>query len=238
MSGADSVAEGLMPIWLATLASGEVLPSEEALAKALGASRPAIREALIRMEANGLIRRHHGAGTFANPAALDAEVRLDNGPDFADSLRAVGFDVVVELLDASIVGLDEPTATSLKCDTGVRALRTSKRWRADGVVVVAAVDHVPLSHRADDTTALDLAMQPVREVAHLVGLGKVDWLCTWPSAAELDAAIAPTLEFDAGRAVLQMEQVGIERHGRRVFHALEHHRPGLVQYGLVRTVSD
>lgn len=234
----STVDADLLPIWRETVLSGEALPSEESLAETLGASRPAIREALIRMEANGLVRRLHGAGTFANPAALDVGLRLDNDLDFADRLAAVGFEVAVELLRAEVIGLAADVATELAVDPGTRALCTLKRWRADGVVAVVALDHVPLARRTTDDQAVAVAARSVREISQLVGLGASDWLCTWPTAVELDADIAPWLEYDAGRAALQIEQLGVARLGGRVFHAIEHHRPGIVEYGLIRTVSE
>lgn len=234
----SSVDAELLPIWRETVRSGEALPSEEALAETLGASRPAIREALIRMEANGLVRRLHGAGTFANPAALDVEMRLDNDADFADRLAAVGYDVVVELLRAEVAALTTEIAAEMALDAGTRALRTLKRWRADGVVAVVALDHVPLARRVGDDEAVAIAARPVRELAADVGLGRPDWLCTWPTAVELDAEVAALLEYDVGRAALRFEQLGVARFGGRVFHAVEHHRPGIVEYGLIHTVSD
>lgn len=236
MAQANSVESGLLPIWREMVESGEALPSEEALAAALGTSRPAIREALIRMEADGLVRRHHGAGTFPNPAALDIPVRLDRAADFVDRLSAVGFTVELELLDAEVIVADEAQAIRLEVDPGTRLLRTSKRWRANGDVAAIAVDLVPLERRADADAALAAASRPVLELSKAFGLGQSDWLCTWPSAIEADDEVAKLLEHGPGRAVMRMEQVGVERHGRRVFHALEHHKPGVVEYGLIRTV--
>ena len=232
------VDQELLTIWRATLESGGALPSEETLAETLGASRPAIREGLIRMEANGLIRRQHGAGTFANPAALDIGIRLDTDDDFTDRLEAVGFAVELEVISADVVALDESTAASLAMPVGTRALRTTKRWRADGTVAVVAVDHVPLARRCSDEDAVAAADRPVRALALDIGTGKVDWLSTWPSAIELDAEVAAALEFEPGRAALRLEHVGVARHGHRVFHAMEHHRPGIVQFGLVQTTTD
>jgi GntR family transcriptional regulator len=234
----SSVDDELLPIWRETLLSGEALPSEEQLAETIGASRPAIREALIRMEANGLVRRLHGAGTFANPAALDVKLRLDNDADFADRLASVGYEVAVELLRAEVVELDAEIAAELALEPGTRALQTLKRWRADGVVAVVALDHVPLSRRITDDVAVAAASAPVRQLAADIGLGRTDWLCTWPTAVELDADIAALVEYEPGRAALRFEQLGVARIGGRVFHAVEHHRPGIVEYGLVRTVSE
>jgi GntR family transcriptional regulator len=234
----STVDAELLPIWRETLRSGEALPSEEQLAETLGASRPAIREALIRMEANGLVRRLHGAGTFANPAALDVKLRLDNDADFADRLAAVGYAVTVELLGAEVIPVESEVAVELGVEAGTRALRTLKRWSADGVVAVVALDHVPLARRVSDADAVASAERPVRELAATIGLGQTDWLCTWPTAVELEPDIAELLGWEPGRAALRFEQLGVARLGHRVFHAVEHHRPGIVEYGLIRTVSE
>jgi GntR family transcriptional regulator len=237
MAQGNSVESGLLPIWREMVERGEALPSEEALAEALGTSRPAIREALIRMEADGLVRRHHGSGTFPNPAALDIPIRLDRATDYADRMAAVGFKVDVEILAADVREVGSVHAARLDVAPDTRVLRTVKRWRADGVVAVVAIDLVPLSRRAVDEEVVALAAKPVLELVQLVGRGRADWMCSWPQALEVDDETAELLEYTPGRAVLRMEQVGVERHGQRVFHALETHKPGVVDYGLIRTIT-
>jgi len=99
------------------------------------------------------------------------------------------------------------------------------------------IDETALARRVTDEQALEFASRPVRELAGILGLGKADWSCTWPSAVELAADVAERLEYDVGRAALCIEQVGVDRRNTRVFHALEHHRPGVVEYGPIRTTS-
>ena len=178
MAQPNAAEAGLLPIWRETIACGQALPSEDVLAELLGASRPAIREALIRMEANGLVRRLHGAGTFANPAALRMQLRLDSDTDSSARLAAAGFDVAVELLESTIVRVSESDVERMEFQPGTRALRTVKRWRADGLTVAADVDHLPLARRVTDEQALEFASRPVRELAGILGLGKADWSCT------------------------------------------------------------
>src|SRR3954471_8071080 len=62
------------------IAAGEPLPSERRLAEVLGVSRPAVREALQRMAATGLVSVRHGGATtvrdFRKYAGLDLLPRL------------------------------------------------------------------------------------------------------------------------------------------------------------------
>lgn len=238
MSQASSVESDLLPVWREMIEVGGTLPSEEALAARLGHSRPAVREALIRMEAAGLIARHHGSGTFPNPAALDIPVRMDRAADFADRMAAAGHDAEMELLDAEVLPARTPCAERLTADPELRVLRTVKRWRADRVAAVVAVDLVPMAARTTDAEAIEVAGKPMRLLSGLIGLGHANWMCTWPTATELNDETARLLHYERRRAVLQTEVVGVDRHGQRVFHALEHHRPGVFEYGLISTVLD
>jgi GntR family transcriptional regulator len=232
-----TVESDLLPIWRDVAERGEALPSEGALAEALGTSRPAIREALIRMEADGLVRRLHGSGTFPNPAALEIPVRMDRAADYADRLASVGFRTEVEVLGAEIVIADAIIAERLAIAPGSAVLRTTKRWRADGVVAVVAVDDIPLDRRADPAAAVAAAANAAMLLAAEFGAGRPDWICTYPTAIALDEATAGRLEMDPGQAALRLEQLAVERLGRRVFHAVEHLRPGVVEFGLIRTIA-
>lgn len=112
---------------------GETLPSERRLAEVLGVSRPAIREALKRLAAAGLVEVRQGGSTtvrdFRRTAGLDLlpqllmrggeldlavvrsilETRLHNGPKVAElAARRHGPDTR-EALEAAVRALSEET---------------------------------------------------------------------------------------------------------------------------------
>jgi GntR family transcriptional regulator len=209
------------------------MPPEDQLVTDLGASKPSIREALVRLEADGLVRRRVGAGTFPNPMALEIPARLDKEVDFADMLRSAGFTPSLEVLDARWVELDERQARSLGREPGRSAFRTKKRWRADGVAVMVAVDLIPVFERPDEDPDPSIT---VVDLAENLGAGRAEWICTWPGAANSDAEIAELLEVELGDAVLTLEHVAVDRIGRRSFSAFEHHRPGYLGYGMILNV--
>ncbi len=72
------------------LLRGEQLPSEAAMAKALGVSRNTLREAYISLENDGVIVRRHGIGTFVahSPVIKDS---LNNFSTFAEIIQAAGY---------------------------------------------------------------------------------------------------------------------------------------------------
>jgi DNA-binding FadR family transcriptional regulator len=112
---------------------GESLPSERRLAEVLGVSRPAVREALKRLSAAGLVEVRQGDATtvrdFRRHAGLDLlprlllrageldisvvrsilEARLHNGPKTAELAAARGPSGLAALLDEAIENLESGT---------------------------------------------------------------------------------------------------------------------------------
>ena len=108
---------------------GEALPSERSLADVLGVSRPAVREALKRLSAAGLVEVRHGGVTtvrdFRRHAGLDLlprllfrdgeldplvfrsilEARLRNGPKVAELAAERHGPELAELLEDSLRAL-------------------------------------------------------------------------------------------------------------------------------------
>lgn len=231
MSDGDLLAR-LRPFWLEAAANAQPLPPEGELASRLGVSTNTVREALLRFESAGLVRRRQGAGTFPNPLAVDMPARLDQQTDFADMLRASGFEPQVDVLEADWIELDDELATALDSDKGAPAYRTVKRWRADGVAVMVAEDVIP-GRPTDD---LDPTL-PVLQLVARLHRERTEWVCTWPSAAILDERSAERLERATGEAVLTLRHIGVGRNGGRRFLASEHHVPGLLPYGMILSVS-
>lgn len=225
----------LRDLWHDVAERGTVMPGEAAIAAQLGVSRPALREALARLEAEGLIRRRKGADTIVNRDALDVVARFDQQVEFADLLRGAGYEPTVEVVGSEVIGLGDDDARILNAEPGARALRTTKRWRADGVVVMAAVDVIPVVAGRVDPAGLD----PATGLFGLViacGGGRVEWEHAWPGAEALRDPVRTWLDDPVADAALTLDLVGMAADGRRCYRALEYHVPGAVRFGFIRSV--
>jgi DNA-binding GntR family transcriptional regulator len=221
-------------------ASGDPLPGEHALAEHFGTSRPAVREAIVALERDGLVRRRHGAGTFINPVAASLRHRFDQQVEFSATLEHAGYRTRMEVLEAGWVPVDAALASQLEVERGTMAYRTVKRWFADDSVAMVATDTIPFDPERGSGPDRPLVVDPSNSLFTLVeGLtgDVVDWEIAYPSATNLRRIEARHMASRVGTAVMVLELVGVGRKGRPRYHAVELHRPGVVRFGLVRVVD-
>jgi GntR family transcriptional regulator len=234
--GDRSLEDRVIDVAREAVAAGTPLPGEPGLSRVLGVSRPALREALARLEHDGLILRRRGAGTIVNPAAFEVEVRFDQQAEFAEVLAEVGYEPTLELLERAIVALSAEDAEVLHLGAGEPALRTVKRWRADGRAAMVAVDVIPVAaDRLDAVTAAAADVGLFSLVRDVLG-ETVDWELAWPGAVGASAALSSWLEVPARTAIMSLDLIGISRAGQRVYRAQEYVVPGIIRSGFVRTV--
>lgn len=69
------------------LKEGDKLPSESEICRSSQVSRPTVREALMRLSADGLITTRQGSGTYVRQRPPEGLTRLASAPDVAGLLR-------------------------------------------------------------------------------------------------------------------------------------------------------
>ena len=123
--------------------AGERLPSEPQLAKKLGVSRATLREAMRSFEAQGLIRRRQGAGTFV----VGQVSVLESGLEVLESLetlaRRLNLAVTVSDLHIDRIYADQELADGLKLPLASRLVSVRRVIRADGRPVAYLTDTLP-----------------------------------------------------------------------------------------------
>ena len=141
---------------IARTPAGQRLVSEPDLAKQLGVSRATLREAMRTFEAQGLIRRRQGSGTYVvgKVPVIDAGLEVLESVDtmaHRKNLQTTVSDLHVDQVDA-----DKDSAAGLGVADGIRLTRIRRVIRADSRPVAYLIDTLPdISLRALD--ALHLA---------------------------------------------------------------------------------
>src|SRR5690606_29215331 len=110
---------------------GTPMPGEHELAEMHGVSRITIRNALSRLQDEGLILRRRGAGTFVRP--FKPSRRRDNLRGLFQNLIAMGLRTEVRLLSFSYVPAPPDIAAQLQLATGSIVQKSVRIRLSDGI---------------------------------------------------------------------------------------------------------
>lgn len=233
-SATSTVDDRLHAIWRDAAERRLPLPTELELAEALGVSRPMVREALVRLEADGLVARRAHQGTFPNVSALSVPFRIDQSYELTNRLEEAGYAVSVEVVSADWSQLDDDEASDLDVPSGASCFRVVKRWIADGRPVILAEDVVPARRR--DDVDFDDEYSVFQVVDRLRGAA-VEWESATLRPVLPTNAASAMLDADPASPMLEIRIVGVSLHGDRLFRARETHAMTGPDYGMVRKAA-
>ena len=128
---------------IANTPAGSRLISEPDLSKQMGVSRATLREAMRTFEAQGLIRRRQGSGTYV----VGKFQVIDAGLEVLESLetmaRRMNLEITVSDLHVEQVVADEKTAKGVGVNEGQCITQVRRVMRADGRPVAYLIDWLP-----------------------------------------------------------------------------------------------
>jgi len=87
------------------LGAGDRLPSEKQICERFGVSRPIVREALLRLQADGLVVSRQGSGSFVQRRPPQSLTRFVQSEDMAPILRCLEARIPVEGQAAALAAI-------------------------------------------------------------------------------------------------------------------------------------
>ncbi|CAO3357989.1 GntR family transcriptional regulator [Azospirillum palustre] len=190
------------------------LPTESEIGTRFGVSRVTVRLALDRLEADGLIERRKGKGTFT--AGKRVQHPLDRLRSFHESLRLQGLDATMRPLSARIV----VTPPDLLEDFGSHCLEVCRLHLVDGEPVALGRSLLPPALEPVDWQAA--GHKPIYGILQDIVGKPVGGADIEVKAAAADAEVAAALGLPAGAPVLVMDRRSVFVGGgcadRSVFH--------------------
>jgi DNA-binding GntR family transcriptional regulator len=124
-----------MDIQRGRFAEGDRLPSESELARAFSTTRGTVRQALARLEYEGLIQREAGRGTFATPSRVQQQIDTRMMASFEEQIASQGATVTLQLLSFEACPAPESVAHALRLISGTEAYRLRRLRFVDGEVM-------------------------------------------------------------------------------------------------------
>ncbi len=218
-----------------SLPAGSRLPSEPNLARQMGVSRATLREAMRTFEAQGLIRRRQGAGTFVVGQVPIIESGLEVLESLQTLAKRIGLGVTPSEPVIEQVPADAVHAQALGVDDETPLLRVSRVIRADSRPVAYLIDNLPVEvlsagelPRVFSGSVLD----------HLLQRG--DPLTTSRadiSAVGATAEVAKMLEIQRDDVLLQFVARLYSASGVVVDYSYSYFLPGYFRFHVVRRVG-
>jgi GntR family transcriptional regulator len=112
------------------------IPAEADLAQMMQVSRNTVRDALSRLEMEGIVIRRQGAGTFVNQASLMVKTRLEQITPYETLISDHGYTPTVRLLNATEIPAPPELAACLNLSPHQPVLQIKKLFLADNQPVI------------------------------------------------------------------------------------------------------
>lgn len=132
------------------------LPSENDLAGELGVSRATIRSALTTLEAELLITRRQGDGTYINDRLLNTTNNLGKILEFTKHIEASGYTSSIKPLYLNRREATQVEADALQIEPGENILAIGRLFYADQYPVILSHNTIPLHVLNKEITMGDL----------------------------------------------------------------------------------
>jgi GntR family transcriptional regulator len=210
------------------------IPAEMQLAAELNVSRNTVRDALSRLEMEGIIFRRQGAGTFINEANLLVKTRLEEIVPYTTLIAEHGYRPSVQLFRVDEQQVAPEIARNLEIEPVEPVLLIQKLFLADDQPVIFTDTIIPTGLLTQSYTAADFLAPPYEFLTHLsqqtlayyltdiVPLMAPSWL-----ADQLDLPHSQT-------ALLSFEEIGFNQAHEPLLKATSYFRDDLLRLRLIR----
>ncbi|MEO6605823.1 MAG: GntR family transcriptional regulator [Aeromicrobium sp.] len=209
-----------------TIAPGERIENEIALAKTLGLSRPTMRQALQVLVDKGMLVRKRGVGTQVVHGKIRRSVELTS---LFDDLSAAGKKPRTTVIAVGKIPADEDVARELQLKIGADV------WSLERLRLIGN-EPLALLHNFIPIDVVDLAEVDLEQIglyAHLRQSGVVMRVARQRIGARRAASAEATmLQEKRGAPLLTMQRTAYDNAGRAVEYGRHAYRPDLYTFEL------
>jgi GntR family transcriptional regulator len=184
---------------------GARIPSENELCARYGLSRTTIRQALGRLEQEGLVSREKGRGTFVSDSRPRSWLIQSTEGFFHDEFLRAGRSVTSRILRLERVGLPRWASDALALAPGSDGVIVERVRSVDELVALYVVNCLP-AFAADAVIGLQAGESLYQRLADEGGFSVVGGNRSL-EAVEAGPKLAELLEIDAGASLAYIESV-------------------------------
>jgi len=229
----DQVKSHIKQQILANVFNDDRVPAEVDLASELGVSRTTVRDALSRLENEGVIYRKQGAGTFVNRPGLQIRSRLEEIWSYEDALEAHGYQPSTHLIETYIEPANAAVAAGLNIAAGEPMLVVHKLFHEDNQPVILTHNFIPqkLIRKPYTNEAL---VSPVFEFLSEYGDQHLSYYLSDIVPILAQGSLAARLQVPPSTALISFEEIGYNEENEPILQSFSYFRDDLLRLRLIR----
>ena len=213
---------------------GMRLPSESELSKAFGVSRATVRTVLARLNAEGIILRKQGDGTYINEHIQDVNTHLGGLWEFSRLIESSGFQPSIQSLKTEVRPADPQDVKQLRLDPGDSVVWMQRLFLADEKPVILATNAIPehLTDSAAGPLNTELSIQKfLQRYCHK----KIAYVILDMGATLIPIEAAEILGLSQGKSVLNINTIFYDRDNQPLICGLSYLNDTILRLRLVQT---
>jgi GntR family transcriptional regulator len=216
--------------------NGGRLPGEHEMAAELGVSRGTVRQALAILQQEGVITRHQGSGTYANPTVLGIQARVDVAYEFGQLIEAAGFTSTIQTLEIRPDAAPVEVARRLNVEAGAPVVVVRKVFLADNQPAIYVREYLPTEFITDPYIQSDLE-RPMFQFLEQYCRATVAYVLSEIVPGLAAGEAAEHLWLEPGRSLLQFVEVFYSTRNEPMVLAHIYFRDPLIRFHALRKVS-
>jgi len=216
--------------------TGGRIPSETELAETLGVSRTTVRDALSRLENEGVVYRKQGAGTFINVPGLQIKSRLEEIWSYEAVLEAHGYTPSTRVLSMETAVSDLEINAELNLETTDELVAIHKLFLEDAVPVIFTINYFP-RRLLTTMPAATAFCRPVYTVLAENGREQLAYYLSEIVPVIADDHIARTLDMTPGTPLISFTEVGYNDNNDPILKSYSYFRDDLLRFRMIRRKS-
>lgn len=204
---------------IATMNTGDQLPSERELAAQFGVSRMTLRQAISSLARAGYVSRLQGAGTFVIDRTISKSTELTG---FTEDMAARGFNASSRLLKVERVAAGAFLGHELILSPEEMVFHIERVRMADGIPMCLETIDLPADLTPDlDQQPLEKSLYAILAATYGIELFEADQIIT-PTVVNQEQA--RLLQVPIHSPALIVKRIGFDRKRRPIEHAISIYR--------------
>jgi len=210
------------------------LPSESDLSKKFGVSRATVRTVLARLNAEGIILRKQGDGTYINEHIQDVNTHLGGLWEFSRLIESSGYSASIRLLKVETRPAEPREAEHLQIQPEERVIWMQRLFYADDQPVILATNAIP-ERFIDPERATISAEYPIQKFLQEYCHKQVAYVILDMGATRVSEQAAEYLYLSAGQSLLNLNTNFYDRDNQPILCGQSYLNDTILRLRLVQT---